>query len=280
MTAPGERASLLRRLRASLEDLAADGVDRLPRPAAAAASAPARAAREPQPQPQPAARELAPSPTPRPPEPQAPTTTLSLLGPALAPLLVPGDPAAGLRAIRDELGDCKRCRLCEGRKNIVFGEGSPEARVVFVGEGPGQTEDETGRPFVGRAGELLTRMIEAVGWTREQVYICNIVKCRPPQNRDPMLDEVAACRPFLDKQLGAIRPTVIVALGKPASSTLLGKPIAITRARGLWHEWNGIPVMPTYHPAYLLRNYTRETRQAVWDDLRAVRDRIDGTADR
>jgi uracil-DNA glycosylase len=264
MSAPGERASLLRRLRASLEELAADGVDRVPR----------AAVRETMP--------AAPPPAPLVPEPElraAPPATLSLLGAALPDATVPGDPAAGLRAIRAELGDCRRCRLCEGRKNIVFGEGSPEARVVFVGEGPGQTEDETGRPFVGRAGELLTKMIEAVGWTREQVYICNIVKCRPPGNRDPQLDEVAACRGFLDKQLGTIRPIAIVALGKPATSTLLGRPVAITKARGLWHEWNGIPVMPTYHPAYLLRNYTRETRQAVWDDLRAVRARIDGNAD-
>jgi DNA polymerase len=177
--------------------------------------------------------------------------------------------------IRAELGECTRCRLHAARQTIVFGEGNPEAPVVFVGEGPGAEEDRTGRPFVGRAGELLTKMIEAVGWQRGDVYICNIVKCRPPGNRDPQLDEVATCRPFLDKQLFTIRPHVIVTLGKPAASTLLGRNVAITKTRGIWQEWNGIRLMPTFHPAYLLRNYTRETRQAVWDDLRAVREQVE-----
>jgi DNA polymerase len=149
---------------------------------------------------------------------------------------------------------------------------------VFVGEGPGEEEDRSGRPFVGRAGELLTKMIEAVGWRREDVYICNIVKCRPPGNRDPAPIEVATCEPFLHKQLHAIAPAAIVTLGKPAISALLGRTVAITRIRGGWLEWQGIPVMPTYHPAYLLRNYTRETRQAVWDDLRAVRERVEAPA--
>ena len=184
------------------------------------------------------------------------------------------DATEGLEAVRTDLGECTRCGLSEGRQNIVFGEGDPNARVVFVGEGPGADEDRTGRPFVGRAGELLTKMIESLGWKREDVYICNIVKCRPPGNRDPKLDEIATCRPFLDRQLQMIQPQVIVTVGKPASSTLLGRNIAITRVRGIWQEWNGIPVMPTFHPAYVLRQYTRETRQAVWDDLRAVRDRV------
>ncbi len=188
------------------------------------------------------------------------------------------DPAEGLRLIRENLGECTRCRLHEGRNRIVFGEGNPQAPVVFVGEGPGAEEDRTGRPFVGRAGELLTRMIESVGWRREEVYICNIVKCRPPKNRDPAPDEVATCRPFLDRQLLTIRPIVIVTLGKPALSTLLGRNVAITKMRGIWLDWNGIPLLPTYHPAYLLRNYTREIRQAVWDDLRKVRARVDETS--
>ena len=192
------------------------------------------------------------------------------------------EPAGGaelrLKEIREELGECTRCRLHEGRQTIVFGEGSAQAPVVFVGEGPGAEEDRTGRPFVGRAGELLTKMIHAIGWKREEVYICNIVKCRPPQNRAPQLDEVASCIPFLHKQLLAIQPRVIVALGKPAASTLLGRNLAITKVRGIWHEWNQIPLMPTFHPAYLLRNYTRETRQAIWDDLRAVRARVDETS--
>ncbi len=188
------------------------------------------------------------------------------------------DPAEGLRLIRENLGECTRCRLRERRNRIVFGEGNPQAPVVFVGEGPGAEEDRTGRPFVGRAGELLTRIIESVGWRREEVYICNIVKCRPPKNRDPAPDEVATCRPFLERQLLAIRPIVIVTLGKPAISTLLGRNVAITKMRGIWLDWNGIPLLPTYHPAYLLRNYTRETRQAVWDDLRKVRARVDETS--
>ncbi len=184
-----------------------------------------------------------------------------------------------LDQIREDLGECTRCRLSEKRTKIVFGEGNPRAKIVFVGEGPGADEDRSGRPFVGRAGELLTKMIEAMGLRREDVYICNIVKCRPPGNRDPQLDEVATCRPFLDRQLRAIRPKAIVTLGKPAASTLLGRPIAITRVRGIWQEWEGIPVMPTFHPAYVLRRYTRETRQAVWDDLKAVLGRVEGDSD-
>ncbi len=182
--------------------------------------------------------------------------------------------AAELSHIREELGECTRCSLSEQRQSIVFGEGNPAAPVVFVGEGPGADEDRSGRPFVGRAGELLSKIIESVGWTREDVFICNIVKCRPPGNRDPRPQEVATCRPFLERQILAIQPEVIVTLGKPAASTLLGRQVAITKTRGIWQEWNGIPLMPTYHPAYLLRNYTRETRQAVWDDLRAVQARV------
>jgi DNA polymerase len=189
------------------------------------------------------------------------------------------DRATELDRVRRELGECTRCALHEGRRSIVFGEGSAEADVVFIGEGPGAEEDRTGRPFVGRAGELLNRMIEAVGWRREDVYICNIVKCRPPQNRDPKLDEVAACAPFLAAQIRAIQPKAIVTLGKPAISTLLGRQVAITRERGRWQEWNGIPVMPTFHPAFLLRSYTRDNRQAVWDDLRAVRARVEPGAE-
>ena len=185
---------------------------------------------------------------------------------------------AALAELRAELGECTRCGLCEQRQTVVFGEGNPSARVVFVGEGPGAEEDRSGRPFVGRAGELLTKMIEALGWTRDEVYICNIVKCRPPGNRDPKLDEIGTCRPFLDRQLGIIQPAVIVTLGKPASSTLLGRNVAITRERGIWREWNGVPLMPTYHPAFLLRQNTRENRQAVWSDLQAVRSRVEGDA--
>jgi DNA polymerase len=173
--------------------------------------------------------------------------------------------------VREQLGECTRCRLCEGRTQIVFGDGDPQAALMFIGEGPGETEDLRGLPFVGRAGELLTQMIEkGLGIARRDVYICNIVKCRPPGNRTPLTDEVASCRPFLDGQIDAVRPRVIVALGKPAASLLLGRDVAITRARGTWHAYRGIPVMPTFHPAFVLRQYTEENRRLVWSDLKAA----------
>ena len=179
---------------------------------------------------------------------------------------------AQLSEVREELGDCQRCKLCETRQNIVFGSGNPTADLVFVGEGPGADEDAQGFPFVGRAGKKLTEIIEkGMLLDREKdTYICNIVKCRPPGNRDPEADEVAACKPFLIKQLKAIRPKVIVALGKPAASTLLGRTVPITKERGTWHEFEGMKLMLTYHPAYLLRAYTRENRQAVYEDMQKV----------
>jgi DNA polymerase len=176
----------------------------------------------------------------------------------------------GLAGVRAELGDCTRCRLSAGRTQIVFGVGNPHADLVFVGEAPGQEEDRQGEPFVGRAGQLLDKMIGSIGLSREAVYIANIVKCRPPDNRNPQADEIAACSPFLIGQIEAIRPRVIVALGKFAASTLLGEEVAITRARGRLRAWRGIPLMPTFHPAYLLRQYTRENRQPVFEDLLAV----------
>jgi len=177
-----------------------------------------------------------------------------------------------LQAVREELGDCTRCKLSAGRNKIVFGSGNPNADLVFVGEGPGKDEDEQGFPFVGRAGKKLTEIIEkGMGLNREQdTYICNIVKCRPPGNRDPEADEISACQPFLLKQLQAIRPKVIVALGKPASSTLLGRNVPITKERGTWHEFEGIKLMLTFHPAYLLRFYTVENRKAVHEDMKKV----------
>ncbi len=199
---------------------------------------------------------------------------------APAPTQAAAAPRAGaplsLDAVRDELGDCTRCGLHNGRQQIVFGDGNPDADILFVGEGPGQSEDEQGLPFVGRAGELLTQMIEkGMGLARSDVYICNIVKCRPPRNRTPLPDEVAACRPFLDGQIEAVSPKVIVALGKPATGLLLGRDVAITRIRGTWHDYEGIPLMPTLHPAYVLRQYTPENRRAVWEDLKAVLTRIE-----
>jgi DNA polymerase len=176
-----------------------------------------------------------------------------------------------LDEVREKLGECTRCGLAEGRNRIVFGDGNPEADLMFVGEGPGQEEDRRGLPFVGKAGELLTQMIEkGLGTPRSDVYICNIVKCRPPNNRTPLEAEIASCRPFLDAQIAAVKPKVIVALGKPASSLLLGRDVAITRIRGNWFEYRGIPLMPTLHPAYILRQYTPENRRHVWEDLKAA----------
>ena len=182
-----------------------------------------------------------------------------------------GGGAAALQAVRAELGDCTRCRLHEGRKQIVFGDGDPDADLMFVGEGPGEQEDLRGIPFCGRAGDLLTSMIEkGLEIPRASVYICNIVKCRPPGNRTPLADEVATCRRFLDGQIAAVRPKVIVALGKPATSTLLGRDVAITKLRGTWQSYRDIPLMPTLHPAFVLRQYTPENRRKVWEDLKAA----------
>jgi DNA polymerase len=184
------------------------------------------------------------------------------------------DHRPSLEEVRAHLGDCTRCELCRGRSTIVFGDGNSEADLMFIGEGPGEQEDRTGLPFVGRAGELLTQMIEkGIGIPRSEVYICNIVKCRPPQNRNPLPPEVSACRPFLDGQIRAVAPRVIVTLGKPAASLLLDREVAITRLRGVWQEYQGIPLMPTLHPAYVLRQYTPENRRAVWQDLMAALER-------
>jgi DNA polymerase len=176
--------------------------------------------------------------------------------------------AEGLRLTREELGDCTRCKLSSTRKNIVFGVGNPEAHLVFVGEAPGADEDARGEPFVGAAGQLLTRMIAAMGYAREDVYILNVLKCRPPNNRPPEPDEVASCEPFLKQQLAALRPSMIVALGKFAAQALCGEKTPITRLRGNVRSYQGIPVMPTYHPAYLLR--TPEAKREAWSDLQAV----------
>ncbi|HIJ50001.1 MAG TPA: uracil-DNA glycosylase [Nitrospinae bacterium] len=180
--------------------------------------------------------------------------------------------ATQLVQVREELGDCTRCKLSQGRKNIVFGSGNPQADLVFVGEGPGADEDEQGLPFVGRAGKKLTEIIEkGMNLDREKdTYICNIVKCRPPGNRDPEKEEIIACNPFLVEQLKAIKPKVVVALGKPAASTLLGRNVPITKERGTWHEYEGFKLMLTLHPAYLLRAYTIENRKAVHDDMKKV----------
>ena len=214
-----------------------------------------------------------------------------LLGSAFIPALrnplpeIPGAPAAthekaaALEAIDAEVRACTRCRLHQGRTNTVFGEGNPDARIVFVGEGPGEDEDRSGRPFVGRAGQLLTSMIKAMGLTRQDVYICNMVKCRPPLNRTPAPDEIRDCWDYLVRQLDVIRPRVVVTLGNPATQNLLHTTEGITSLRGQWQNLpaiaqavEGTPVMPTFHPSYVLRQYTPDTRGKVWSDLQQVMD--------
>lgn len=176
--------------------------------------------------------------------------------------------AVTLEDVKQELGDCQRCALGRLRTNLVFGEGNPKSGLVFVGEAPGGDEDVQGRPFVGRAGQLLTRIIEAMDLKRKDVYICNILKCRPPGNRNPKPEEINACEPFLIKQLKVIKPQVICALGTFASHTLLKTDVPITVLRGKFHAYHGIQLMPTYHPAYLLRN--PGAKKQVWEDVQKI----------
>jgi DNA polymerase len=173
-----------------------------------------------------------------------------------------------LHDIRAELGDCQRCGLSRTRSRIVFGSGDPNARLMFVGEGPGYEEDQSGQPFVGAAGQLLTRIIEAMKLSRDQVYICNIIKCRPPQNRNPAPDEIETCSPFVLRQIEAIHPQIICALGTFAAQTLLKTDLSIGRLRGKFHALNDIQVMPTYHPAFLLRN--PQKKREVWEDIQKI----------
>jgi DNA polymerase len=176
--------------------------------------------------------------------------------------------AKALEALRIEMGDCQRCKLGTGRKNMVFGEGNPDAELMFIGEAPGREEDIQGRPFVGDAGKLLTRLINKMGFKREDVYIANILKSRPPGNRDPEADEINACLPLLKKQIEIIAPDVIISLGRISAHTLTGLNVPISRLRGKFHEFHGIPLMPTFHPAYLLRN--PKDKQLVWSDAQQV----------
>lgn len=173
-----------------------------------------------------------------------------------------------LDEIRKDLGACRRCGLSKTRHHIVFGEGDPEARLVFVGEGPGAEEDRSGHPFVGPAGELLTRIIEAMKLSRDQVYICNVIKCRPPGNRNPTPEEIVTCGPFLERQLDVIAPTVICTLGSFAAHKLLKTQAPISKLRGRFHTYNNSKVMPTFHPAYLLRN--PDQKRAVWQDMKKI----------
>ena len=177
--------------------------------------------------------------------------------------------AVNLPRLREVLGDCRRCKLSQGRTRIVYGVGNPDADVLFVGEGPGRDEDLQGEPFVGRAGQLLTDIItKGMKLRREDVYIANVVKCRPPQNRDPEPDEVASCEPFLIRQIELVKPRVIIALGTFAAQTLVRSAAPISRLRGQWHDYYGIRLMPTFHPAYLLRN--PGDKRLVWEDIKSV----------
>lgn len=193
----------------------------------------------------------------------------------LLPDAIPGavpPPGETLDEIRAELVGCLGCGLCAGRRTIVFGTGDPNARLMFVGEGPGVEEDRQGEPFVGAAGKRLNRWIERIGLTRESVYIANIVKCRPPGNRAPLPEEAAVCLPYLRRQIRAIRPEVLCTLGAVALHCLLDHDDRITRARGRWRELDGIPVLPTYHPAYILRNAAKESE--VFEDFDRIAERL------
>lgn len=214
--------------------------------------------------------QVQPAPAAPPPEPQMsiaepPPPTLSLFEETPTPRK-----EETLDDIRRDLGDCQRCKLAPHRKNIVFGQGNPRAALVFVGEGPGADEDVQGLAFVGRAGKLLTRWVEALGVTRDDVYICNIIKCRPPGNRTPEKDEVEACSPFLFRQLDAIRPRLVCCLGGVALQTLLGKSVSITRLRGQFFDYRGTKLTATFHPAYILRNPPADRQ--VREDLKKIRE--------
>lgn len=187
------------------------------------------------------------------------------------PYLSTSEKDAALQTLKKEIGDCKRCRLSEGRTHIVFGEGNPDARIMFIGEAPGREEDLQARPFVGDAGILLTRLIEKMGFHREDVYIANIVKCRPPMNRDPEKDEIERCRGFVEKQIEIINPKVIISLGRISAQTFIGNALLkMKEIRGNFFDYKGIPLMPTFHPAYLLRN--PRDKWLTWSDAQKVLD--------
>ena len=202
-----------------------------------------------------------------------PIATAAPVPTPLPPLAPPGET---LLQILADIGDCHRCRLCEGRTHIVFGVGDERSPLVFVGEGPGQDEDEQGIPFVGRAGQLLTQMIEGtarkegIALRREDIYICNVVKCRPPGNRTPEPDEMETCGQFLYRQLNTIHPKAICALGGTAARALTGHKEGVTKMRGKWFQWRDIPVMVTYHPSFLLRGYNQAAKREAWEDLKKV----------
>jgi uracil-DNA glycosylase family 4 len=209
------------------------------------------------------------------PKPQAPSPGLSFDPPSGD--LFASDPvqgAASLDAVATLVAECTKCKLCESRSHTVPGEGPGDARLVVIGEGPGRTEDETGRPFVGKAGELLTKILAAIDFPRERVFICNVVKCRPPENRLPQYDEIAACVPYLFRQLEILAPKVILAMGGTAAQTMLNTKQSLGALRNQVHRFRGIPVIVTYHPAALLRN--PNWKRPTWDDVRIARRLLDG----
>ncbi len=269
--------TLLDQVRAHLEYQRSTGVEWFPRRQPADPSASRQRASETPPAQEPlaqepAAREAARSAfRPPPPRPAAtPPAAVKVAAPS-ADLFASATlgRAATLEALRAELGDCRRCKLWPGRTHIVFGVGNPHATLMFVGEGPGRDEDLQAEPFVGRAGKLLTEIItKGMKMRREDVYIANVIKCRPPDNRNPEPDEIAACQPFLRRQIELIRPRVLVALGTFAAQTLLGLRVPISRLRGHWYDYEGTKLMPTLHPAYLLRN--PNDKRLVWEDVKMV----------
>ncbi|MEQ8765550.1 MAG: uracil-DNA glycosylase [Planctomycetota bacterium] len=240
-------------------------------------------ARKPEPRPVPSAAEIpreAAQPEPMREASKAPESSRKAsaprepLAPATNEIIIP--PEIALQDVREEANACTRCRLAETRTNVVFGEGSLSAQVMFVGEGPGADEDEQGRPFVGKAGQLLTKIIESIQLRREDVYIANVLKCRPPNNRDPRPDEVACCIGYLKRQIAIIRPVVICTLGSHAARAVLGVTRGVTSLRGKVHHWQGCQVVPTWHPAYLLRN--PPAKRDTWDDIRLVKRLLDESA--
>lgn len=199
---------------------------------------------------------------------------LSIVSPPAELVPTALDQAGSLEAVASLVAACRACRLCDGRTHTVPGEGNPQARVLCVGEGPGENEDRQGRPFVGKAGELLNDILAAIECPRASVYIANVVKCRPPQNRKPLPDEVASCLPYLRRQIALVRPTVLLALGSTAAEALLGQKSALGELRGKVHRFDGIPLVVTYHPAALLRN--PNWKRPTWDDVRVARQLLDG----
>ncbi len=274
---PPQRETILESLRDYLEQLVEEGLEGAPYKTATTSFAdtrsPLRASEDSAAKPSSLGPADVEAPKPRSIQEQAATkATAAEPGELFSPY--PGlEAVTTLTELREFIGDCRRCKLWRSRTNLVFGVGNPSARVMFVGEGPGAEEDEQGEPFVGRAGQLLTDIIErGMGLKRSEVYIANVIKCRPPENRTPEPDEVAACLPFLMRQVEIVRPEVIVALGSVAAQALLKVKTPISRLRGQWYEVRGIPTMPTFHPAYLLRNPA--DKRHVWSDIQKVMEKL------